>query len=430
MTFHRRSTCRLCEAALPQAPSLELEPTPLANEFLSEAQRAELARERDGKQELFPLVLYTCTRCGHVQLPVVVSPTRLFQNYVYVAGTSPVFVDHFRRYARAMLEKLFLSPGEAVVDIGSNDGTLLRFFKEAGMSVVGVDPAREIAREATESGVPTIEGFFSPSFVEPIRARLPAGKPVSLVTANNVFAHADDLHSIVEGVKTLIGDEGAFVFEVSYLVDVCEKTLFDTIYHEHVSYHTVEPLIRFFRQHGMTLFDAERVDTHGGSLRGYARVGSPDEASDGHKRVMDLVALERRLGFGPGADRPLQELQAKIRGLGTKLTGRLQGLKREGKLVVAFGAPAKATTLMYQFKLDGNVIDFVIDDSPLKQGLLTPGTHIPVVPSEALYSRKPDYAVILAWNFADPIIKKHRAYLEQKGTFIVPIPEYREVSQL
>jgi SAM-dependent methyltransferase len=424
---HRtRTTCRLCEATLPAKASLELAATPLANEFVTAAQRDELARE--GGQEVFPLVLYTCAQCGHVQLPVVVDPTRLFQNYVYVAGTSPVFVDHFRRYAKAAIEKLGLKAGDGVLDIGSNDGTLLRFFEEAGMGVVGVDPARDIARSATESGIPTIEGFFSRALVDAVRGRLPAGQPVSLVTANNVFAHADDLHSIVDGVRALIADKGAFVFEVSYCVDVCEKTLFDTIYHEHLSYHTVEPLIRFFQRHGMTLFDAERVDSHGGSLRGYARAGSPDESSPGHKRVMELALRERELGFGPGSDKPLHALKTKIDELGSRLAGRLGGLKREGKHVAAFGAPAKATTLMYQFKLDGKAVDFVIDDSPLKQGLLTPGTHIPVVPSDALYAEKPDFTVILAWNFADPIIKKHRAYLDQKGTFIVPIPDYREVS--
>jgi SAM-dependent methyltransferase len=427
--FQTRTSCRLCGASLPEIPSFELEPTPLANEFLSEGQRADLARERSGVQDLFPLSLYTCPHCGHVQLPVIVSPTRLFENYVYVAGTSPVFVDHFRRYARSMIEKLGLGPQDPVLDIGSNDGTLLRFFEQAGMSVLGVDPAREIARQATESGIPTLHGFFGSAMVDTIRSRLPAGQPVSLVTANNVFAHADDLHGIVDAVKTLIGTKGAFVFEVSYLVDVCEKTLFDTIYHEHLSYHTVEPLISFFRGHGMTLFDAERVDTHGGSLRGYARVGEPDKNSAGYSRVTNLVDTERRLGFGPGSDRPLVELQAKVQSLGARLTSRLDSLKLAGKRVAAFGAPAKATTLMYQFKLDGKVVDFVIDDSPLKQGLLTPGTHIPVVPSDALYSRKPDYAVILAWNFADAIIKKHQAFLDQKGTFIVPIPEYREVSK-
>jgi hypothetical protein len=429
MTFHVRRTCRLCEADLPESTSLELAATPLANEFLSQEQAAALDRAQRDRKELFPLPLYTCAVCGHVQLPVIVNPSRLFENYVYVAGTSPVFVDHFRRYAQSMIEKLDLRPGDVVVDVGSNDGTLLRFFKEAKMNVIGIDPARAISKSATESGIPTLHGFFGTSTVERVRARFPAGAAcASLITANNVFAHADDLDDIVESVKALIGDRGAFVFEVSYLVDVCEKTLFDTIYHEHLSYHTVQPLITFFRKHGMCLFDAERIDTHGGSLRGYARLGEPDEASAGHKRVMTLVEHEKSAGFAPGSDRPLQELKAKIDSLERRLTGRLSGIKSTGKTVAAFGAPAKATTLMYQFKLGASVIDFVIDDSPLKQGLVTPGTHIPVVTSEALYSRKPDYIVILAWNFADAIIKKHQKYIDEHGTFIVPIPEYREVS--
>jgi SAM-dependent methyltransferase len=425
MTFRVRATCRLCDASLPQTPSLKLNSTPLANEFLSEAQRVALS---DGKQELFPLALYTCSKCGHVQLPVVVSPSRLFEDYVYVAGTSPVFVDHFRRYAEAMIAKFELRPKDVVVDIGSNDGTLLRFFKEAGMSVVGVDPARAIAQRASDSGIPTLTCFFGRATVESILAKFPAGTHASIVTANNVFAHADDLHDIVEGVKALIGKRGAFVLEVSYLVDVCEKTLFDTIYHEHLSYHTVQALIPFFRNHGMCLFDAERIDTHGGSLRGYARLGDADEASAGYTRVRDLVEHEKRMGLSADSDHALQELMAKINSLEGKLTGRLRDLKKAGKQIAAFGAPAKATTLMYQFKLGADIVAFVIDDSPLKQGLFTQGTHIEVVTSDALYSRKPDYTVILAWNFADAIIKKHQAYLKQGGTFVVPIPEYREVS--
>lgn len=405
-----RADCRLCGSRRLE-PLFSLGATPLANEFMSEA-------EKNKDQEHFPLDLYLCLDCGHVQLRDVVDPERLFRHYVYVSSTSPVFVDHFRRYAEAMIRTAQLAPGAAVIEIGSNDGALLQWFKQAGMRVLGIDPARAIAAEATARGIETLAEFFDLPLARRLRAQ---GWAADLVAANNVFAHADDLHTIVEGVAHLLKPDGLFVFEVSYLADVVEKTLFDTIYHEHLSYHTVRPLVGFFARHGMELVEAIRVESHGGSLRGIAKLSGgrfPKQAG-----VEELTALEDSLGLSrPDAFRRLFETIQQRR---QELVALLRRLKAEGKRIAGFGAPAKATTLMFHFGLGPDVLDYLIDDSPWKQGLYSPGHHIPVVPSAWLYdpAHRPDVVLILAWNFAEPIMHKHRAFHEAGGRFLIPLPK-------
>jgi SAM-dependent methyltransferase len=384
--------------------------TPLANEFVP-------ASDRGRPQDQFPLEICLCERCGHVQLRDVVDPQRLFRNYVYVSSTSPVFVDHFRRYAQALLGLTNLAPGSTVVEIGSNDGALLQCFKDAGMRVLGIDPARAIAAQASGRGVNTLPEFFTRALAQQLSAQ---GWAADVIAANNVFAHADDLHDIAEGVAQLLTPDGVFVFEVSYLLDVVEKTLFDTIYHEHVSYHTVAPLVGFFERHGLELIDAIRVDTHGGSLRGIVkRRGGrvPRQAS-----VEELIRLERARGL----NRPeaYERLAQTIQQRKAELVSLLRQLRSTGKRIVGFGAPAKATTLMFACGIEPGWLECIVDESPWKQGLYSPGHHLPVVAPEILYdgAARPDYALILAWNFAESIMSKHRAFLEGGGHFIVPLP--------
>lgn len=405
---HRRTACRLC-GGKKLALVLSLEPTPPANAFVA-------ANILDRPQERFPLDVFFCEACAHVQLLDVVDPRLLFENYVYVSGTSPVFVKHFEDYAGAVVNRFGLAGGDLVVDIGSNDGTLLTVFKRLGMTVLGIDPARDIARAATERGIETIADFFTPALARDIQSRHGSA---AVVTANNVFAHADDLSGIIGGVRALLRPNGVFVFEVSYLVDVFESTLFDTIYHEHVAYHSVKPLKRFFADNGMELIAAQRVDSHGGSLRGMAQLKGGPHRPD--SSVEQLVALEEKLGL----DRveTLQNFGRKINAVKEELRGILKRIKSEGKSVAGFGAPAKATTLMYHFGIGPETIDFIVDDSPLKQGLYSPGYHIPIVSSKTIYERKPDYLVVLAWNFARSIMEKHSAFREAGGHFIVPLPK-------
>jgi hypothetical protein len=403
----RRSGCRLCGSSS-LTLVFALEPTPPANAFVAKS-------EMDKAQPRFPLDVFFCDSCGHVQLLDVVDPRLLFENYVYVSGTSPVFVRHFESYAADLIARFSPPEGSLACDIGSNDGTLLRAFKKAGLAVQGIDPALEIAKRASESGIPTIAGFFTPETAKTIRA---GRGPARTITANNVFAHIDDLGNVADGIRALLAPEGVFAFEVSYLVDVYEKTLFDTIYHEHLDYHSVKPLIGFLDRHGLELIEALRVDSHGGSLRGIAQVkGGPWPVG---ASVAEAVENEARLGLDKAET--LKAFARQIDAKKQELSSLLRKLKAEGRKIGAFGAPAKATTLMFHFGIGPELIDFIIDDSPLKQGLYSPGLHIPVLPASAIVEKKPDYLVILAWNFARPIIEKNQAFRDAGGRFIVPLP--------
>ncbi len=405
----RREDCRLC-GSKKLRKVLSLTPTPLANAFVPEARKTE-------RQKTYPLDVFFCEACAHVQLLDVVDPAELFENYVYISGTSPVFVQHFQDYAE-WAEARFIAPRRdaLVVDIGSNDGTLLWAFQQRGCRVLGVDPAKEIAKAASAEGTETIPAFFTPMLADDIRIQK---GPAQVVMANNVFAHADDLTGIVNGVKKLLDEEGVFVFEVSYLGDVFENALFDTIYHEHLAYHSVKPLKSFFERNGMELIEVKREDTHGGSIRGVAQLqgaGRPMDAS-----VDNLIAYERGIGLHQSST--LIGFGARIDTLKAEFAAMLKRLKSQGHSIAGFGSPAKATTLMYHLGVGPGLIDFIVDDSPLKQGLYTPGLHVPVLPADALYERKPDYVVILAWNFAKPIMEKHEAFSEAGGQFIVPLPK-------
>ena len=410
--FYHRETCRLCGKRKLRRV-LSLPPTPPANAFVPKDKLGET-------QICYPLDTYFCHSCGHLQLLDVVDPEILFRDYVYVSGTSPSFVRHFQSYAEDCIARFTPPIGSLALDIGSNDGTLLQFFKAAGMNILGIDPARKIAEEATAHGLETWPEFLNAN----VAARIVHEKGrAALITANNVFAHVDDLSSLTDSIRDLLAPDGVFVFEVSYAADVLANVLFDTIYHEHLDYHTVAPLISFFEAHDLELFSVRRVNTHGGSLRGYVqRQGGPHKIDES---VPVLVAAERAAKLDQVSG--WTEFAARIDHLGRELTDLLSKLKGEGKRIAGFGAPAKATTLMYKFNLDGQLIDYIVDDSPLKQGLFTPGKHVPVVPWLTAEERQPDYMVILAWNFADAIIASHREYLDKGGHFIVPLPELRIV---
>lgn len=409
MSLRTRKSCAACAIPCKGGFVLELPATPPANEFL----------KKPVEQECFPLRLQLCGSCGHLQLADVVDPKRLFENYVYVSGTSQVFVDHFASYAKDVAGRTGLSKESLIVDIGSNDGTLLKQFRTMGHGrLLGIEPAGSIAYQAKQESIPTLVGFFSRRMAMEIRDTEGAA---GLVTANNVFAHAEDLEEIALGVKDLLAPDGVFVFEVSYLRDVVEKTLFDTIYHEHLSYHTVGPLLNLLARSGLQLFHAERVGSHGGSLRVYAgrMMEFPSKEAD------SLINEEQEMGlFHPEI---YEGLGKKIAAQGAKLRERIKGWKAAGKRIAGYGAPAKLTTLMYAFGLEGKDFEFIMDDSPWKEGLYTPGMHIPVRRSFTMYeSRKEltlneekiDVCVVFAWNFFDSIMHKNAAW---RGLFVNPL---------
>ena len=408
MDYIHRETCRLCESS-DLIKVLSLTPTPPANAFVKKS-------EREIRQQCYPLDLFFCDTCYHLQLLDVVNPDILFSNYVYVSGTSPVFVKHFKSYAESVSDYTKVGKKDLVVDIGSNDGTLLRFFKKSGCNVLGIDPAIDIANEATNSGINTINGFFDLTMANKIYDSHGHAK---VITANNVFAHIDNIDSVVKGIKKLLDNDGVFIFEVSYLVNLYQQSLFDMIYHEHLDYHSVIPLISFFKKNEMQLVKIEEVNTHGGSIRCYVKHESDTSVVD--KSIEEFVELEKKLGINQS--KTFTDFALKIDELGVKLKNLLINLISENKKIAGFGAPAKATTLMYHFSLDSTMIDYIVDDSPLKQNLYTPGFHIPVVDSSMLEKNRPDYLLILAWNFSESIINKNKAFHDAGGKFIIPLPK-------
>jgi SAM-dependent methyltransferase len=337
----------------------------------------------------------------------------MFKNYYYVAGTSPVNVEHFRKYAVDMVKYFDLKPGNKVLDIASNDGTLLKHFKDLKMSILGIDPAKNLADEASKNGIPTIPEFFTEESADEILSKY--GK-FDLITANNVFAHIPDMIGFAKGVKKLLKPNGVFSFEVSYFVDVCDKVLPDLIYHEHTSCHTVRPLMNFFYDHGMEIFDVEAIPNHGGSIRVFVRL--PTQHTLGEPKWFKFLWKETDMA------QKVEKFQKDIDSLGKQLRDALQTLKSQDKSISIYGFPAKATTLICSLGIDENMIDFAVDDAILKQGTFTPGKHIPVYSPQIIYEKQPDYLLVLAWNFAESIIEKCKAN-SYKGKFIVPLPEFR-----
>ena len=412
-TCRLRSDCRLCNNDGLQVVCT-LSSTPPANDFRPASSLNEI-------QDVFPLELMLCDECGHLQLGHVVDPESLFSDYVYVSGTSPSFVAHFDAYANTVWSMGAGASNDLVVDIGSNDGTLLKSFRKLGARIQGIDPAQKIAKAANKRGVPTIAAFFSSE----IAARIvEEGGQAQIITANNVCAHIDDLSSVVEAVVTLLAPDSLFVFEVSYLLDVIEKTLFDTVYHEHLDYHALKPLVPFLQTHGLHLFHAERIPSHGGSIRIFAAPeASGRRTSD---ELIALLAAEDTIGLAePGV---YGEFSRKIQNAGDELSRLIARARAEGRRIAGYGAPAKATTLMYQFGLKPEDLAYIVDDSPWKQGLHSPGLNIPVVPATRLIEDPVDDLLILAWNFAEPIIENNRQFLHSGNRFIVPLPTLKVVS--
>lgn len=413
--LHRRTRCRLCDS-----PNLELavpiKASPVADAYIT--------ADRLGQpQPLYPLDLYLCDTCGHLQNLDIVDPEDLFRDYLFTTSSSRGLADHFQAYAQDAIQRLGLPKSSLVVEIGSNDGTLLKFFKSLGMRVLGVDPAREIAQAATAEGVETIPDFFRSELAEKIC--LERGK-ASLICANNVFAHADDLADIVRGVHDLLADDGVFVFEVSYLVDIVDKFLFDTVYHEHVSYHSIGPLAKFFDRLDMQLFDVQHIPTKGGSIRGFAQLRHSGKRTP-QPVVRDLTVREEARGFN---QLPIYRDYAQQ--IARRRLALNEFLDREtltGGLIAGYGASTTTTTLMWDFDLTRKLA-FIADDNPKKYGCYCPGCHIPVVPSDELYVRRPDVVVVLAWQYAAPILKRHERFMREGGRFAIPLPELRIVDSL
>ncbi len=357
-----KDACRLCESKRLELV-LPLLPSAIGDAFVG-------PDRLDEPQGTYPLATYLCLDCGHLQNLDVVNPEILFRDYTYRTSVSLGLVEHFRQYAATVVNRIGLAEGALVVEIGSNDGSLLKAFKSHGLRVVGVDPARNIAAGATAEGVPTVPEFFTATLAREIRER---HGPASLMCANNVFAHADGMADIVAGIRSLLTDDGVFVFEVSYILDMIDALVFDTVYHEHVSHHALIPLERFLNRFDLTLFDVERAATKGGSIRGFVEVLSAGKRAKSD-RFLAMIAEEERRGI----TRPAiyHEFFSEIEARKRDAIAFLDAAIAQGKHVAAYGASTTTTTLIYHFEL-GPKIEFIVDDNPLKQGTFSPGLHIP-----------------------------------------------------
>ncbi len=407
--YSKLDECRLCESTK-LCSVINLEPTPAGNNFLTEEEK------NLGHEPIFPLEVNVCEDCFHLQLGHIVNPDHLFKNYHFVSGTSKVNIDHFDKYADSIIEKYGLEEGSFILDIGSNDGTNLKSFKRRGMKVLGVDPADNVAKIANQNGIETLPEYFTEKLASEIKEEY--GHP-TLITSHNVLAHVDDFTGVMKAIKSLMNQETIFIFEVGYFSDVFKNMWFDTIYHEHLDYHTVSPLDKFFKLLGMKLFDVETVDIQGGSIRNYVQISNGDY--DIQSSVDRLINEE--INSGLQCIEEIKKYQTRIDQSKAELLEIFKELKDSGKTIAGYGAPTKSTTLMNHFEINKNIIDFIIDDNELKQNKFSPLLHIPVTSKEKLLQKpQPDYLVILAWNFAESIIKKVNNEGVFEGDFIIPLP--------
>jgi len=401
--YTHKTTCRVCEGT-DLVRVLDLGSTPPANAYLK--------KEDLGKPEKsFPLALYYCRTCSLAQLLDVVNPEILFKDYHFLTGASSPSVEHFKKYAEEALRPLISSKDDLVIDIGGNDGVLLNFVKDYAR-VLNVDPADNLAPLSEARGVPFYPAFFTSQTADEIIAKYGKAK---VVVANNVFAHTDPLRDVFKGIAKLIDKNGTFICEVHWQKHLIEEGAFDQIYHEHLCFHSLHSLRHLVESAGMKIYDVQIVPTQGRSLRIFVakdRMPTPN--------VERVLAEEERAGLIDEAAH--RSFGRNIEGEKEKLLTLLRDLKAAGKKIVGYGAPAKGNTLLNYYGIGPDILDYLTDTTPLKQGLYSPGMHIPIVSPEKLLTETPDYILLLAWNFRDAILEKEKALREKGVKFIITVP--------
>jgi SAM-dependent methyltransferase len=401
--------CRGCGAPAPQVV-LSLGSTPLANALLT-------ADQLGAPEFTSPLDVAFCEACALVQLTETVSPERLFREYTYFSSFADTMVQSADRLATRLVAARRLNDRSLVVEIGSNDGYLLQHYAQAGVRVLGVEPALNVARVAQARGIETVAEFFGLELAQVLRAQHGAA---DVLHAHNVLAHVPDLEGVVRGMHALLADDGVAVIEVPYVRDLVEHCEFDTIYHEHLCYFSLTSLHRLFSRYALEIQDVERIPLHGGSLRIFAaRADATQNAAS--PRVTELLEEERRAGvdsidFYTSFGRRVDAASASLR-------AALKALKQQGATIAAYGAAAKACTLLNTAEIGRDILDFVVDRSPHKQGRYVPGVQLPIRPPEALLETMPQYVLLLAWNLADEIMAQQAEYRARGGRFVLPLPE-------
>ena len=403
--------CRFCGTRL-RRTFVDLGMSPLCQTHIAPEQLNHM-------EPFYPLRAYVCHECFLVQLDEYVAPGEIFSDYAYFSSYSDSWVEHARRYAEAMTRRFRLSAQSRVVEIASNDGSLLQHFVRLGIPVLGVEPAANVAKVAVEKGIPTTVRFFGQKTARDIAQE--AGQ-ADLLLGNNVLAHVPGLNDFVAGMKILLKPQGVITMEFPHLYRLMERNQFDTIYHEHFSYFSLYTVEKVFAAHGLTIFDVAEIETHGGSLRIFARhadnVALPVEASVAALRQRELDEGFTRLETYAAFAEQVRETKRAILEF-------LIGAKRAGKTVVGYGAPGKGNTLLNYCGIRQDFLDYTVDRSPYKQGKFTPGTRIPILAPERIRETRPDYVFILPWNLLDEIAGQMSYIREWGGKFVVPIPKLR-----
>lgn len=406
MNFVKKKQCRICGSS-DFAEVLNLGEMPPANAFLK---KEDLAKE----ERKFPLIVYFCRNCALLQLLDVVSPKILFEHYDYLTSASAPLAGHFVQSAKMLAEKFITGKNDFALEIGGNDGVLLSEMKKH-CRVLNIEPSKNVAELARKRGVETIDEFFTTALARDIMQKYGRSR---LIIANNVMAHIDDLSDVFRAVEALLQDDGVFVFEVHWVGNLIGEGGFDQIYHEHLCYFSLFPLLRMLDGFALKIFDVELIPVHGQSMRLYA--GKKQAVSDS---VGSFLNREKELG--------LQDLKTflnfakKVEKNKNDLNDLLARLRNERAVIAGYGAPAKGNTLLNYCKIDNTILDFIIDTTPLKQGLFTPGSHIPIYSPRVLPKKKPDYFLLLAWNYADAVMVKEADFRNKGGKFIIPVPEVK-----
>jgi hypothetical protein len=375
------------------------------------------ASQLDQAEAFYPLHVQVCGRCFLVQLQQYVAPEAIFSEYAYFSSYSDTWLRHAAEYTEMITGRLGLDRNSFVVELASNDGYLLRNFVRKGIPALGVEPAANVAKAAVEQGVPTLVKFFGR---QTARELAEDGKYADLVIGNNVLAQVPDLNDFVAGIQLLLKPRGVATLEFPHVAKLMEQNQYDTIYHEHFSYFSLISVERIFAAHGLTLFDVEELPTHGGSLRIFAR-----HAGDASRPVSDRLANLRERELATGLDRmeAYAAFEEKVKESKRCLLDLLIRLKREGMRVAGYGAPGKGNTLLNYCGIRTDFLDYTVDRNPYKQGKFLPGTHIPIFGIEKVFDTKPDYLLILPWNFRDEIVSQMAGIREWGGRFLVPIPK-------
>ena len=409
-----RLQCNFCKTPLKHT-FVDLGMSPLVSSYLT-------AENLHQMEPFYPLHVYVCETCHLVQLPEVQTPEQLFSDYPYFSSYSHTWLQHAKAYVEQMIERFGFNSDSHVVEIASNDGYLLQYFKERGISVLGVEPAQNVAKVAQAAGIPTFVKFFG---IQTAQELVGNGKQADLVVGNNVLAHVPDLNDFVEGMRILLKSQGIITMEFPHLMHLMAENQFDTIFHEHFSYLSFITVEKIFAEHGLTIFDVEELSTHGGSLRIYAR-----HAEDVTKLVTAKVAHLRLKEVRSSFDNieTYSSFAEKVYQTKHKLLEFLIQVKRDGKSVAGYGAPGKGCVLLNYCGIRSDLIGYTVDRSPHKQGYLLPGVHIPIHHPDKIKETKPDYLLILPWNLKDEIMEQNAFILGWRGKFIVPIPEVRVYS--